>query len=111
MVFATLFIAGCSKNSSQPPAPATLPPKMAELGRVELTPQMPAQFALATNQCCILTGKQLPTGIEIIVAILTTNTDGTVTLSKGQIETLPGHSCGISTGDVGVELTPTLKTQ
>jgi hypothetical protein len=110
-VLTIISAVGCSKGSSHQTQPANSSQKTTDLGMVELTPQSPRQFELGANKCCIITGKPLPNGIEVKLVVLTTNTDGTVTRTQGQIITLPGRSCGIGFGDSVVSLTPALKTQ
>ena len=77
---------------------------------VELTQGTPQHFSLGDGKGCILTGTQLPDGINVKVVVLTTNADGTVQHSEGQISTLPGRQCALGIGDTTVGLTPTLKT-
>ena len=110
-ILAIMLAMGCSKGSSHQIQPANASQKTTDLGMVELTPQSPRQFELGANKCCILTGKQLTNGIGVKLVLLTTNTDGTVSRSQGQIITLPGRSCGIGFGDLVVNVTPTLATQ
>ena len=100
---ALLFL-GCSK----PPAPVK-PPNTTDLGKVELVPQVPTQFSLGPGKGCILTGKQLADGINVKVLVMSTNTDGSVYHSQGEIITAPGRQCAIGMGDTMVEMTPTLK--
>ena len=110
-ILTIMLAVGCSKSSSHQTQAANASQKTTDLGTVELTPQSPREFALGANKCCIITGKPLSNGIEVKLVVLTTNTDGTVIRSQGQIITLPGRSCGIGIGDTMVSLTPTLKTQ
>ena len=83
---------------------------MKDLGAVELVAQTPTQISLGAGKVCTLVGRQLANGIEVKLVVLSTNADGTVDRSQGQIETLPGRQCAISMGDTMVGLTPTLKT-
>ena len=105
-VIAVLLILGCSKS----PAP-TKPANTTDLGKVELVPQVPTQFSLGLGpgQGCILTGKQLADGISVKVLVLSTNANGSVYHSQGEIITAPGRQCAIGMGDIMVEMTPTLK--
>lgn len=82
---------------------------MKDLGVVEFTANTPQHFSLGDGKGCTITGKPLPDGIEVKVLVLTTNADGTVQRSQGDITTLPGRQCAISMGDTMVGLTPTLK--
>lgn len=102
-IFAAIFITGCSKH------PAVAPPNTVALGAVELAPQTPVQFSLGGGKVCTLVGRQLANGIEVRLVVLSTNADGTVERSQGQITTLPGRQCAISMGDTMVGITPTLK--
>ena len=104
-----LLAAGCSKGSGKP-APAT-PPNVTDLGAVELVAESPKQFGIGANRSCIVTGKQLTNGIEVMLVVQTTNTDGTVDSSQAEMVTLPGRQCAISVGDTMIGLTPTLKPQ
>ena len=106
------FVIGCSKSSSpQPPHPASTPPNTKGLGAVELTAKTPMKFDLGDGKICTITGRQIPIGIALSLVLLTTNPDGTVTRSQGEIVTRPGEPCTIGLGGTMVELTPTLKTQ
>jgi hypothetical protein len=105
------FVIGCSKRSSEQSHHSKLPPNPTDMGAVELVPQTPTQFSLGADKSCILTGRQLPDGINVKVLVLVTNADGTVKRSQGEISTLAGRQCAIVMGDVSVAMTPTLKPQ
>ena len=108
-VLAVILITGCSKSSSQQPH-AGAPPNTKDLGAVELVAQTPMQFSLGSGKGVTVTGSPLSTGMMVKLVMMTTNADGSVDRSQGQIETLPGQQCAISLGDTMVGLTPTLKT-
>ena len=65
---------------------------------------------LDLSQGCLPTGKQLADGISVKVVVLSTNTNGSVYHSQGEIITAPARPCAIGMGDTMVEMTPTLKT-
>lgn len=104
------FVIGCSKSSSQPPNQASAPPNTKDLGAVEFVAQTPKQFSLGDGKSCTITASQIPDGVGLKLVLLTTNADGTVARSQGQIETRAGQQCAIGLGDMMVGLTPTLKT-
>jgi PBP1b-binding outer membrane lipoprotein LpoB len=110
-ILAAMLIAGCSKSPSEQPRRVTTPPKMTDLGAVELVAQTPKQFSLGAGRSCTITGRQLPDGISVKLVVLATNADGAVVRSQSEITTLPGRQCAISIGDVMIGLTPTLKTE
>jgi hypothetical protein len=85
-------------------------PNINDLGAVELVAGIPRHFSLGMGKSCILTGKQLSDGIDISAVILTTNADGTVQRSQGEISTSAGRQCAIGIGNTKIGLTPTLKT-
>ena len=101
------FVIGCSKHPSQ--SSSHMPPNTKDLGAVELAEGTPQNFSLGDGKSCTLTGKQLPDGIDVKIVVLTTNADGTVMSSQGEITTSPGRQCTIGIGDTMVGLTPTLK--
>ena len=68
------------------------------------------QFSLGAGKSCTIVGQQIPNGIGLKLVALSTNADGTVDRSQGQIEAVSGQQCAISMGDMMVGLTPTLKT-
>jgi hypothetical protein len=105
-----ILVIGCSKGSNQPPHQASAPSNTKDLGAVEFTEQTPTQFSFGDGKSCIITARQISGGIGLKLVLLSTNTDGTVARSQGQIETRPGQQCAISLGDTMVGLTPTLKT-
>jgi hypothetical protein len=105
------FVIGCSKSPSEPSELSKMPPNTTDLGAVELTPKTPKQFSLGTGKSCILTGSQLPDGIDVKLLVLITNADGTVVPLQYEMETSPGRQCVIVTGRVSVGFTPTLKAQ
>lgn len=111
VVLLAAFVIGCSKSSSALSHHSKMPPNTTDLGAVELVPQTPQQFSLGAGKSCIITGRQLPDGIDVKLLVLVTNADGSVKRSQGEIETSPGRQCAIVMGDVSVGLTPTLKTQ
>ena len=100
---------GCSKSSSPQPH-ADAPPNTKDLGAVELVAHTPMQFSLGAGKGVTVTGSPLSTGMMVKLVMMTTNANGSVDHSQGQIETLPGQQCAISLGDTMVGLTPTLKT-
>jgi hypothetical protein len=101
------FVIGCSKHPSQ--SASHLPQNTKDLGAVELVEGLPQNFSLGDGKSCTLTGKQLSDGIDVKVVVLTTNADGVVMSSQGEITTSPGRQCAIGIGDTMVGLTPTLK--
>ncbi len=101
------FVISCSKQPNQ--SSSHLPPNTKDLGAIELVEGTSQNFSLGDGKSCTLTGKQLSDGIDIKVVVLTTNADGTVMSSQGEITTLPGRQCAIGIGDTMVGLTPTLK--
>jgi hypothetical protein len=102
-ILAAILITGCSKPH------ATALPKMADLGAVELVPKTPKQFGLGAGRSCTVTGYPLGTNITVNLVVMTTNADGNVQRSEGQMGTAPGRHCVFSLGDATVGLTPTLK--
>jgi len=114
----TMFLIGCSKKPVVPP-PEVAPVKtsaasgLKDLGAVILTEQTPERFVLGDGKGCMLigsqSGAQLPGGIDVKLAVTTTNADGTVTRTQGEVSTLPGRKCAIVLGDVTVMFAPTLK--
>jgi len=108
-ILAAILITGCSKSASQQPH-AAAPPNLKDLGAVELVAGTPTQFSVGAGKGCTITAKQIPNGIGLKLVVLSTNADGTVDRSQGQIDAVPGQQCAISMGDIMVGLTPTLKT-
>jgi hypothetical protein len=108
-ILAAILVTGCSKNSSQQ-SQAAAPPNLKDLGAVELVAGTPTQFSLGEDKGCTITGEHIPNGIGLKLVVLSTNEDGTVDRSQGQIDAVPGQQCAISMGDMMVGLTPTLKT-
>jgi hypothetical protein len=104
------FVIGCSKSPSQQSHQASAPPNTKDLGAVEFAVQTPKQFSLGDGKGCTITARQIPDGIGLMLVLLSTNTDGTVMSSQGQIETRSGQQCAIEVGGTMVGLTPTLKT-
>jgi hypothetical protein len=99
------FVVGCSKPH------ATTPPKMTDLGVVELTPKTPKQFSLGGSQSCTITCYPNGTNITVNLVVMTTNTDGSIHRSLGQMVTSSGRQCVFGLGDATVGLRPTWKTQ
>jgi hypothetical protein len=105
------FVIGCCKKPSEQTHHPKLPEGTVNLGAVELVPQTPTQFSLGAGKSCILTGKQLPDGVDVRMVLLVTNADGTVDRSQGELETSPGRQCVLTIGsNVPVGFAPTLKT-
>jgi len=102
------LVIGCSKHSSEPPMDSHV---NQDLGDVQFVPGMPKHFSLGGPISCTAIGSRLPEGIKIDFVIEATHPDGAVdTLSRPSISTSPGQHCVITSGDVTVGLTPTLKT-
>jgi hypothetical protein len=108
-IVAAMLITGCSKSASQQPHAAALP-NLKDLGAVEFVAGTPLQFSLGAGKSCTIVGRQIPNGIGLQSVAFSTNADGTVDRSQGQIDALLGQQCAISMEDLMVGLTPTLKT-
>jgi len=98
---------GCSKHSDETPMAIHV---NQDLGDVQFVTGMPKHFSLGGPISCTAIGSRLPDGIKIDFVIEATHPDGAVdTLSRPSISTPPGQHCVITSGDVTIGLTPTMK--
>jgi hypothetical protein len=104
-----------SSVAAQPPAtpPETpAPPPVNQLGTVEFTDGVPLQVNLDQNRTCTITPKVLPDGtLQLSMVIQGPGARGTMdTLSSPKIICPPGMAVAVSVGDLGIGLTPTIKS-
>jgi hypothetical protein len=94
---------GCSKHS---PEAVSAPPKLQNLGIVEISDGVASRLNMGNGKVCIINPSiQKDSTVLLDMRI---EESGKI-LSKPRVQTTLGQSVAISVGDIGVEFKPTIK--
>jgi hypothetical protein len=105
-----VFAISCSK--SQPKQATPSQPKITDLGIVELSNHESHTYDLGNGKDCVVTFASTPQRtIDIHFVIQAKDANGnTQEIAMPRIITFPGNAVSASVGDIGIKLTPQLKT-
>jgi hypothetical protein len=103
LLAACVLTGGCSK----PGTPEAAPPKVFDLGMVELSPSQPSRHDLGGGAACVFTAKPLDSSSLELIAVLEKSGKRVSSTRAGPINT--DRPLELSFGDIRVLLTPHIK--